>query len=428
MKPMPTARVGLCVAVVDGKIYAIGGNTAIDGAVNEMYDPETDTWTTLEPMPTPRTDFAIAAYQNKIYCIGGVGFGQGINVTGKTEVYDPATNTWETKASMPTPRHSLEANVVNGKIYVIGGEIDAHHVPTKNEAYDPTTDSWYTVVPESIPTGLYYYSSAVINDKIYIIGGMTESGISPFSPPINKTLIYDAQTDAWTQGDALPYLIVCGAATATTGVNAPQRIYVIGGYRWLSAAGDEVSSQVSAYDPKTKTWTFGEEMPTKRVGLAVAVVNDKIYAIGGYESDFSATAVNEEYTPIGYKEPKVMSVFVDSPANKTYYIDTIKLQLAINKTVSLVTYSLDNGDNVSLAENPTLTLSGLSDGSHSITVYAQDATTGKYAKSRTTYFTVQTFLNPWYILVIAVIAGAITVTVLVYRNRTKKQRIQNSPS
>jgi N-acetylneuraminic acid mutarotase len=424
MKPMPTARVGLSVAVVDGKIYAIGGNTVINGAVNEMYDPETDTWTTMEPMPTPRADFAIAVYQKKIYCIGGVGFGQGFNVTGKTEVYDPTTNTWETKASMPTPRHSLEANVVNGKIYVISGEIDARHVSTKNEAYDPKTDSWYTVVPESIPTGLHSYSSAVIDDKIYIIGGMTEYGIDPFSPPTNKPLIYNAQTDEWTKGESLQYLITSGAATATTGVNAPQRIYVIGGYQWVysttSKVSGQISGQVSVYDPITKTWTFGEDMPTSRVGLAVAVVNDKIYAIGGYESDFSASAVNEQYTPIGYKEPKVMSVFVDSPANKTYYTDTIKLQFAINKTASSVTYSLDNKDNVSIATNPTLTLSGLSAGSHSITVYAQDATTGKYAKSQTTYFTVQTFLNPWYILIIAVIAGAITVTVLVYRNRTKK--------
>ncbi|MFA5364556.1 MAG: kelch repeat-containing protein [Candidatus Bathyarchaeia archaeon] len=414
--PMPTARVGLCVAVVDGKIYAIGGSTGnyCYVGVNEMYDPETDTWTTMEPMPTPRADFAIAVYQNKIYCIGGqTSVNQQGKITGQTEVYDPATNTWETKASMPTPRCFLEANVVDDKIYVIGGKINSNSVSTKNEAYDPATDSWYTVVPESMPTGIYVYASAVIDDKIYIIGGLTQFGWWPTTTPTNKTLIYDVQTDEWTKGESLPYLIDVGAATATTGVNAPQRIYVIGGYRWVYSTTCEVSCQVSVYDPITKTWTFGEDMPTSRVGLAVAVVNDKIYAIGGYESDSSASTVNEEYTPVGYKEPKVMSIFVDSPANKTYYTDTIKLQFVINKTASRVMYSLDSKDNVSLAENPTLTLSGLSDGSHSITVYAQDAITGKYAKSQTVYFTVQTCQETLCMAVIGVIA--VIATGIIYR-------------
>jgi hypothetical protein len=74
LEPMPTARAGLGVAVVDGEIYAIGGfvgtNTVL--GTNEMYDPETDTWTTKTSMPTPRAYFAIAVYQHKIYVIGGL--------------------------------------------------------------------------------------------------------------------------------------------------------------------------------------------------------------------------------------------------------------------------------------------------------------------------------------------------------------------
>jgi hypothetical protein len=70
---MPTARCGLGVAVVDDKIYAIGGTYGIQGSYdnNEEYDSVTDTWTTKKPMPTPRGDFAIAIFQDKIYIIGG---------------------------------------------------------------------------------------------------------------------------------------------------------------------------------------------------------------------------------------------------------------------------------------------------------------------------------------------------------------------
>ena len=77
--PMSQARAGLGVAVVNGKIYDIGGNTwekesaqhTTGGVVgtNEEYDPATDTWTFKASMPTPREAFAIAVCQNKIYCI-----------------------------------------------------------------------------------------------------------------------------------------------------------------------------------------------------------------------------------------------------------------------------------------------------------------------------------------------------------------------
>ena len=120
-KPMPTARAGLGVAVVNGKIYAIGGvKNDTQLAVNEEYNPATDTWTTKASMPTARSGFAITVYQNKIYCIGGTTGDSGI--TEVNEVYDPATDTWSTKTPMPTPRADLCVNVVNSKIYCVGGK------------------------------------------------------------------------------------------------------------------------------------------------------------------------------------------------------------------------------------------------------------------------------------------------------------------
>jgi N-acetylneuraminic acid mutarotase len=53
-----------------------------------------------------------------------------------------------------------------------------------------------------------------------------------------------------------------------------------------------------AYDPTTNTWASLPPMPTARHGLAVAVVNGRLYAIGGGpQPGFSQTAVVEVYTP-----------------------------------------------------------------------------------------------------------------------------------
>jgi len=165
--PMPTGRGYLQVAVVNGRIYAIGGSGPID--TNEEYDPSLDNWTEKTSMPSPRQSFAIATFNGKIYCFGGL----GRVVSADNQVYDPATDSWDTKAPMPTPRYGLPANVVDGKIYLIGGRTlkegynQGFQLLNVTEVYDPSTDTWTNKAPMPNSEG---YVSAVIDDKIYVIG------------------------------------------------------------------------------------------------------------------------------------------------------------------------------------------------------------------------------------------------------------------
>src|SRR3989304_3044764 len=70
--PMPTARGGLTVGVHNGKLYAVGGYADGDNSgANEVYDPATDTWTSLIPLPTPRDHLAISIVGDTLYAIGG---------------------------------------------------------------------------------------------------------------------------------------------------------------------------------------------------------------------------------------------------------------------------------------------------------------------------------------------------------------------
>ncbi|MDI6841137.1 MAG: kelch repeat-containing protein [bacterium] len=69
---MSTARDALGVAVVAGKIYAIGGNSSGEHiATNEKYNQATNSWATKTPMPTPRYGPAVSVVNDKIYAIGG---------------------------------------------------------------------------------------------------------------------------------------------------------------------------------------------------------------------------------------------------------------------------------------------------------------------------------------------------------------------
>src|SRR3989441_53069 len=129
--PMPTPRTGLATGVVNGILYAVGGNDGVSflGTV-EAYDPATNTWTTKASMPTVRTDLAAEVVNGILYAVGG----NNGPFLGTVEAYR-VTNTWTTKAPMLTARHQLAAGVVNGILYAVGG-YNGSFLPTV-EAFDP---------------------------------------------------------------------------------------------------------------------------------------------------------------------------------------------------------------------------------------------------------------------------------------------------
>jgi hypothetical protein len=295
---MLEARALLGIAVVDGKIYAIGGNNNTNGNIqcvdtNEEYDPATDTWSFKASMPTPRASFGVAVYQGKIYCIGGFTGVENAKyvLSGANEVYDPTTDTWETKASMPTPRMGMQANLVDGAIYVIGGDSGA------NEVYNPATDSWTTKASMPTAPGLIWAwscTSVDVDNKIHVIGAFPRS---------KSHQVYDPVADSWSFGAPLISGYFFASACTTGGVMAPERIYVYGADRqWWDLILPKFTCQ--SYDPLTGNWSVCTTMPTLRINVGVAVVDDVVYVIGGETlligNNAHASAVNEQYTPVGF--------------------------------------------------------------------------------------------------------------------------------
>jgi N-acetylneuraminic acid mutarotase len=308
LAPIPTARRGLGVAVVEGKIYAIGGynSTGHYLGTNEMYDSATDTWNSRASMPTPRTDFAIAVYKNKIYCISGKNDQEDLSgvYTDVNEVYDPATDTWEKKSSIPTPRYGMCTNLVDGKIYIMGGGLHAPYpintCSILNEVYDPETDTWTEKTP--LPTSVLHAASAVVDERIYVLGGQAGLFMGGWH---DHNMVYDVKNDSWSMAASIPVGCERAAAGATTGVYASKRIYVLGGFTESSYTPQNI---VQVYDPENNVWSSGAEMPTPHANFGVAVVNDELYAISGWIEGFKPPSVaNEKYTPSGYGTPESLT-------------------------------------------------------------------------------------------------------------------------
>jgi parallel beta-helix repeat protein len=95
-----------------------------------------------------------------------------------------------------------------------------------------------------------------------------------------------------------------------------------------------------------------------------------------------------------------------SPENKTYTTNSVSLNFSVNEPTLWKGYSLDGQANVTIFGD--ITLAGLSEGSHSLVVYAKDMT-GNTGTSGIVYFAVETRQTEpsqlWVVAVIAIVAG-----------------------
>ena len=283
---MPTPRTAAGSAVVNGKVYIIGGQLGTPNTTTnivEEFDPITNTWTVKNSMPTPRYGFGISVVNNKILCIGGTQ--NNSNRLTVNEVYDPTTNTWETKVPMPEGRTSLRCETVNGKIYAMGGWIDWSNWASTVFEYDPISNTWTTKQPMPMPNG--NFASVVLENLIHVIGGGWTWGFQ------DVHYVYDPSSDIWSALAPLP--IPRGGMPAEVLKN---KIYVIGGA--TSISGFPPGSNINeVYDPISNSWSYQTNMFTARTNLCLENVNDTLYAIGGQISDFGTQSINEEFSLSG---------------------------------------------------------------------------------------------------------------------------------
>jgi N-acetylneuraminic acid mutarotase len=140
---MPTPRNHLAAAVTAGRFYAIGGRSgAIGGITNaiEAYDRANRAWSTRPAMPTARGGHAAAVVDGCIYVVGGEGNrAHPLGMFEQNEVFEPTSEIWRTLEPMMLPLHGIGAASVGTRIHVPGGgQIEGLGVTPAHEVFDAT--------------------------------------------------------------------------------------------------------------------------------------------------------------------------------------------------------------------------------------------------------------------------------------------------
>ena len=264
-KPITNARVSrdaVAATQVDGTIWIFGGIRS-DGAVTAMqegYDPVIDSWKGGDDLPVAVQHAAAVSWQENPVVIGGWKTVGGKSVA-TDQVWRVINGRWVELPHLLQPRAAAAAAVVGDRLVVTGG-VDANGaLLNTTEVFDGT--SWSLGAP--IPTPRQLLAAASDGKLVYTVGGTTGD-----SDQVNVEA-YDPAAKTWTTLPALPQ------ARSDLGVAiADGRLVAVGG-----VSGGEILKSVSVFDLMAKTWNALPDMATSRHGMAVAAVEKSVYAIGG---------------------------------------------------------------------------------------------------------------------------------------------------
>jgi non-specific serine/threonine protein kinase len=277
LPPMRTPRHGLTVATVGTSVFAIdGAQIPSHGMATNIAEvlpfnpagpaPSTQPanaaspWKGLPEAPTALQEVASTVQGSVVWVLGGLtaGLGPSNEVAG----YDTTINSWTKGPALPSALHGAMATTYHGEVLVLGGWTKQGGQGASNQVFALRNGGWVPLPP--MPSPRAAGGAAVVGNKLIVAGGQANGREVP------ETDVFDGTT--WTQ--ASPMLTPRDFVGV---VSDGSFVYAIGGGQ---AGGHDVDA-FERFDPTTGRWTKGPALPSARHGLGAAVVDGKLYAVGG---------------------------------------------------------------------------------------------------------------------------------------------------
>ncbi|KAK3997038.1 galactose oxidase [Cladorrhinum sp. PSN332] len=214
--PAPVALNHPNGAVVNSKIYLLGGLSEVDANItwsanpsSFVYSPKADSWSSLPSIPADQVPRGSAAMgvsdKGVIYLAGGM---TALPLTGATQesisdvaAFDTRTNKWialPAKASkLPAARDHAGAAVIDNKFYVVGGR-DKGQLNVRDTVFvldlDKPERGW-VAKKARMPTARGGVAAAVLGNRVWTFGG--EGNQSKESGVFDEVEVYDTVKDRW---------------------------------------------------------------------------------------------------------------------------------------------------------------------------------------------------------------------------------------
>ena len=276
--PMGQARSRLAVAVDDGLIYVIGGETANGQVVDTVstYDLRFNQWYTVAPLPEPAANAAAATYDGKIYVAGGT---TAFQLEGEPEivdgfwVYEPQSDRWQSAGTLPTPLAGAALVAHESGLYLLGGW-DGQTVSDEVWRLDTNEENGATWIPvTNMDAPRAFFGAAAVGDELYVAGGYDGEN------ELDLAAVYNLKDDTWRE---LPPLSTPrgGLSLVYDGL----ALFALGG-GWTQSV-----DTLERYDPATNVWSnFPAPLQGEWRHMAAAGSADHLHLIGGWSGEYLDT-------------------------------------------------------------------------------------------------------------------------------------------
>ncbi|KAG8005979.1 Kelch-like protein 33 [Nibea albiflora] len=249
------------VAVLKGQLYIFGGRKyyGINDTLSCVYryDLLLNTWETLADMHEKRCSFSAVVMDGKIYAIGGQ---CGLDYKESVEQYCPNSNSWGFTWPLDLPLSAHVAKVLQGQIFVSGGLSSSNQCLASMFRYHPETGSTYLA---NMAKPRAHHCMETLGECLYVAGGITMHDNMTVSDQL-ACEVYDPVADSWTAFTSLPVPHVGAGSAVLEG-----KFYVLGGY---SQEDYSDTNMVHRYDPTTRSWENMGKMPGPNNDIRASVL------------------------------------------------------------------------------------------------------------------------------------------------------------
>ncbi len=250
----------------DGKVLVSGG-LHFNGSIyvpltsTELYDPATTTWSTVGPLNEARGGHtATLLADGKVLVAGGAESELAFPIIDSAELYDPETQLWTTTGALIEARAIATATLLaNGNVLLSGG-YDGGGMKTA-ELYDPVAGMWSATAELSDPRA--NHTATLMPDGKVLVAGGFDAGLLF----INSAEFFDPGTGTWSSAGS--FVGTRHVHTATLLSNGKVLVaggfdgfYLVGGFDGVSLGSaellDTVSSLVMASNEGTADLTMAQ--------------------------------------------------------------------------------------------------------------------------------------------------------------------------
>jgi hypothetical protein len=189
---------------------------------------------------------------------GGTGTGIGTG-TGTGTTPAPLPPGWVRLADLPEGLAKFGVAAVDGQIHVVGG----YDTRRSSYGYDIASNRWAAGVP--LPRGSDNLAAVAAGGRVLAIGGEAGTALQ----------VLDPAARTWAAGPSLP-----GVRFASAAARVGARVHVVGGWNADNNASASLDSQ-AVFDLDRQAWGTGPALSTARNAAGAAVIDDRLYVVGG---------------------------------------------------------------------------------------------------------------------------------------------------